>query len=322
MFEAIWILLGLVGLAFGSDVVVGGARAVARRLGVSSLVIGLTITSIGTSIPEIATNVGAALYGRGGTETSGIAVGNIVGSCFGQITLLLGISAAFTTLHAPDGALRRDGMALGGATVVMIAACLDGVVSRYEGGLLAVAYVAYLLLVYVQERGDRGGIAVDVADEGQAPPEGRLHVDLGKVVGGIALVLIAANLVVGQGAELARELGMSELWIGLVVGLGTGLPELTVSVQAARSTDGALSLGNLMGSNITDPLFSFGLGAAIYPVTVSASALSFDLPFWGAATLIALLMLLDHRDLNRLEAGVLFTLFALYLVLRVSLGIG
>ena len=134
----------------------------------------------------------------------------------------------------------------------------------------------------------------------------------------MALVVFSADTLVGQGVEIARETGLSDNVIGQLVGLGTGLPELMVSLRAVRKGETALSLGNLIGSNITDPLLSLGAGASFHALTVAPEVLRFDMPFWLFSTVAALIFMRDKRDLNRNEATVLVLMFGLFVYLRVA----
>ncbi len=313
MDQVLLLFAGLIGLAFGADLVVRGALATAARLRIPPLVAGLTITSVGTSLPEIATNVAVGLEVRAGLDVSGLAIGNVVGSCLSQITLLLGAAAMVATLSAPDRALKRDGAMLLVALCAMFLACADGVLSQWEGGLLIVAWLLYMLFLLMLDR---------PTDGMEAPPSSPLWRDLAFLIGGMVVVVLSSELVVDKAVLLAQALGVSESLVGLLVGLGTGLPELSVSLKALREQAGQLSLGNLIGSNITDPLLSAGIGAAIAPLAVPEVALQVDFPFWFAATLIAVALLFNHQDLNRRESSVLLVLFGLFAYVRVVLFAG
>jgi len=309
----LFIVAGLAGLVVASDRAVDAARELAEDLGVPTLIIGLTITSIGTSLPELATNIAAGFSTLSGTDASGIAVGNVVGSNLSQITLLLGLTGWIATLTIPKLALRRDGTMVAVALALMAVTCADGRVTRSEGGALVAAYGLYLLTVLIWERRRQA--------EDPSPrlrDASRLRKNL--VVIGVALlvVVLSAHLLTSRSVALARHLGWSETVIGLFVGIGTGLPELTVSLRAIRRHDGELSLGNLLGSNITDPLLSFGAGALVAPVAVARETLAFDLPSWAAATAIALLLLSNHQDLNRRESSVLLVVFLWVMVMRMT----
>jgi len=311
MGSVILCLLGLVGLVVGSDVGVAAAQRVARRLGVPPLVIGLTLASVGTSLPEIATNVAAALSGAGGVDASGLAVGNIIGSNLSQITLLIGITALIAPIQVPTNALRRDGRAMFAAMLLMFLACLDGVVTAAEGWGLMAAYAGYVgWLLFSTRR---------TAPEVDGPPRGGdAFKDSLWALGGIALVAVSADVLVGAGVTLAEGWGVDPSLVGLFVGLGTGIPELVVAIRASMHGAGDLGLGNLLGSNITDPLLSFGIGATVHPVVVPDIALRFDFPWWMVSTVAALLLLRAHRDLDRREASVLLLLFGLFVYQRLA----
>lgn len=308
------LLLSLGGLVWSADRAVTSARALSARLGVPPLVIGLTVTSIGTSLPEVGTNVAAALSGLRGLDASGIAVGNIVGSNLGQITLLLGLSGLAARLTLPTHSLRRDGAAVLGALGVMFLVSVDGVVRPPEGIALVALYAGYLAFVVRQEVARARAEDLPRAVRTGGSTLGHTVI----VLVGLAAVVGCADLLVGRAVYLGRTLGADEITLGLLVGLGSSLPELTVSLRALRSDDSGLSLGNLLGSNITDPLLSFGVGAAIHPVSVPHRVLAFDFPCWLVATATALLLLSNDRNLDRRESGVLLLLFGLYLYLRLG----
>ncbi|MFH1404401.1 MAG: calcium/sodium antiporter [Candidatus Altiarchaeota archaeon] len=312
MSELILILLGLVGLSLGSDLAVEAAREIARKLRVSELTIGLTITSIGTSLPEIFTNIMSGLSTRAGVDASGIAVGNIIGSELAQITLLLGITGFIATLTMPMKALRRDGFMLVIALLLMYATAIDGHVTRGEGLILVATYIAYLVYIFTQEKKSSD------AEDKMHRREYNITLDTIKVFVGLIIVIYCADVIVGNGVSLATKWGITESIIGLFVGLGTSMPELSVSIRAVLKKSGELSLGNLIGSNITDPLFSFGIGAVIAGFNVSQTVLKFDFVFWLAATLVALLLLYNHLDLNRKESTVLMIFYILFMYIRLT----
>jgi len=321
------LVVGLVVLVVGADLAVDGARTIARRLGVSELVIGLTLTSIGTSLPELATSAKAALVsgGTGGSDAAGVAVGNLLGSNLFLLTALLGMSAIARTIRIDPGAIWRDGGALLGATVATLAVMVGGTVSRVEGGLLMLGYASYLGVVAVQERRRiQDGAGTPEADAAAADPSGSARLlpwwltSAAKVAGGLAGVISGANLVVDHGVEIATIVGVPGTLVGIFVGVGTSLPELVVSVQAAIRGASDISVGNIVGSGITNLLLCLGAAAAAHDIAVPATALAFDLPFLLVSTLIALALMVERLDVTRAEGVVLCLLFAFYLYLRAA----
>ena len=250
-------VVGLAALVVGSDRAVTAAAEVAKFYGISPFFIGVTLISVGTSVPEMVTSVYGAWYGAGD-----IVVGNIVGSETAQITLAIGIVA----LISPIVAERRNVMIYGGAMtlamVVMILTLDDGVVQRSEGVLMMLAYVNFVYTLYTNEGGSE--VAEEVVEESE-PPERALPL----VVGGLALVVVGGHLLVTNGVAIARVVGVSEFLIGILTGLGTTAPEVFVAGLAAHRGDSGISVGSILGSNITDPVFSLGVGALVTDVVVT-----------------------------------------------------
>jgi len=314
MNEIFFITFGLLGLWFGSDFAVEAARRIAVKLKVSDLIIGLTITSIGTSLPEISTNILAGFSTLAEKDASGIAVGNIIGSDLAQITLLLGIVGFLATLTIPMRSLKRDGFMLFIALILMYITAIDGHVSRGEGVILVLAYIIYLIYLLNQERVLENKKIKSKSEK----RDYKIGIDLIKTIVGLTVVVVSAYLIVENGVSMALQIGITESVIGIFVGLGTSIPELTVSLRAIKERAGELSLGNLIGSNITDPLLSFGLGASVAGVTISQNVLQFDFVYWMAATAIALSLLYNHMNLNRKESSVLIILYLLFIYLKLT----
>lgn len=309
MNDLLWMALGLGGLVGGSELLVRAAGSIARRFAVPTLIVGLTITSIGTSVPEIATNMMVGVNAvRGLGDASGVAVGNILGSCLTQVTLLLGIAGLAQGLGAPRG--RREPMALVGAIIATALVGFDGIVLRAEGVALVLAYFLYVAVIY--------NAASGAPPEESPPPDRHLSLDIALVVIGLVVLTLSASMLVESAVDIARVFGLSETTVGVFVGMGTGLPELAVAISALRQRDEGIAIGNLLGSNITDPLLSFGLGAMVHPVLVPVGDLVMDFLFWVAGTLIALLLLHTGRRLDRHESAVLLVVFALYVAMRIN----
>ncbi len=303
------ILIGLAGLIFASEVAVAGARSLATRMGRSQAVVGATVAAIGTSLPEIATNLAVALE-SGPSDGSGLAVGNIVGSCLSQATLLLGTTAIIAPLQLDLRALRREGGMAVAALMLMALTAADGLTARWEGLTLMACYAAYLVHAW------RTGEASEDKPAPDTEHRDNPVISLVRAVAGVSLLVLSANLVVDNGIRLAGAFGITESKLGLVLGLTTGLPELAFAVRGALSGVPALALGNLIGSNITDPLLSFGLGAAVRPVVVDSQVLRVDIPAWGAATVLGLWLLSRPGGLRRRGGIILVAFFIIYAVAR------
>lgn len=297
-------VFGLLGLSLAAAAVVWGAKHLAQTFGVSHAAMGTVVAAVGTSIPEIATNLGAAVSSLRGEDASGIAVGNILGSCISQVTLLLGITAILSPIRATRRRVVRDGGMALAAIGLMFLACRGGQISRWEAGALVAAYVAYLAWVWRDERTD------SASDEPTDGPPTWLAVFACLV--GIVGLAISADAIIDGAVHIAQSQGVPRKTLGVGVGVATGLPELAVAVQAVRSNVSQMALGNLLGSNVTDPLATFGLGALVSPVAVTESSLDPHFMVWAAATFLALGLLSVRPGLTRVRGGVLVVGFAGY----------
>lgn len=292
----------LVGLWFGSEVVIVAGRGLARRFGVSDLIVGLTVVSIASSLPEIFVNISAALQGE-----DSVAFGNVVGSCQVQITLLLGLTAVFAgRLTGGAGTLIRDGVALIFANAAVFYLGQDGRIDTQEGVGLIAAYTFYLL--YVVTTSGRDGRDRPVLDgrETRVPAA----VMLAGIVLSVLFVWFLSEILVAAGVSAGEKLGASRDMIGLWTGVGTSVPELAISFVAVARRSGGLSLGNLIGSNITDPLLSLGLGAAAGAgLVVSDFLLWTATPLWFGATLFTVVVLWSTRAISRVPGFVLVLMY-------------
>lgn len=262
----IWLLLGLFLLAWGGDVMVNGSVALAKKLGVSSLLIGLTLVGFGTSTPELLTSLIAVYKG-----SEGIAVGNVVGSNIANILLVLGMAAFIVPVKIDVKAFKRDGAFLAVATLGLIVALIVGKINFIMGAVLVSLLILYVAYSYYSDKKEQKCLNAteNVSTQEMKTP---LFLSLLKAVGGIALTILGAKLLVDNSIVLAREWGVSEAVIGLtIVAVGTSLPELATSVAASFKGQSAVAFGNVVGSNIYNALFILGLTALFMPVTVPES---------------------------------------------------
>jgi cation:H+ antiporter len=286
MFE-IWLPLigGLVLLIAGGDLLVRGAVQVASRLGVSPLVIGLTLVGFGTSTPELVTSVQAAL-----NDSPGIAYGNIVGSNIANILLIVGASAILFPIAVTSSALRRDGMVMIAVAASFAAVAALMPMERWIGAAFIAALILYVYVAFRQERQtqvttDHGAVydksvALQGADPATVPTQsagGSIWLPLLISVGGLVLVVLGGTFLVDGAVTLAQSFGISETVIGLtIVAVGTSLPEFVTSVLAAIRRQGDVAFGNIVGSNIYNILGIGGFTALIAPGAVPTEIVSFD----------------------------------------------
>jgi len=294
-------VVGLLGLFFGGEYLVRGASSIARRFGISPLVIGLTIVGFGTSAPEMLVSVNAALAGQ-----PAIAIGNVLGSNIANILLILGVSAVIAPLIIPARRLARDLAFMLVATGMIWVMLLDGMVSRIEGGVLLAGLAVFLFMAF---------------SSGSVPQEDDpLETSVTKAalmtVGGLVLLVIGAHFLVESASTIARTFGISEAVIGLtIVAVGTSLPELATSVIAAYRRQTEIAVGNIVGSNIFNLFGILGVTAMIVPIPAEARFAMIDMP-WVAATAVGLSVLAVWLGgLPRVAGVALLAAYAGYLAL-------
>lgn len=308
MMTALLILGGLILLAVGGESLVRGAVGVARTLGVSPLLSGLVIVGFGTSTPELVTSLIAAMQ-----NAPGIAVGNVMGSNIANILLILGVTAVITPILIRPSAIQRDMIVLGLSSTAALLAVLAGFIDRWFGALLVAALLGYVAMAYIHER--RITAAEDAASD-EAPPKVELLAlakYLGMAVGGIALTIIGARLLVGGAIDLAEGFGISQTVIGLtIVAVGTSLPELVACVVAALRRHPEVAVGNVIGSNIYNVLGVLGVTAMVSPIRIPPEIASLDIWVLVAATGLFAVFLRTGGGLQRLEGVAFLIAYAAY----------
>jgi cation:H+ antiporter len=306
------ILIGLTGLVAGGELLVRGAAALAMAVRITPLVIGLTVVAFGTSAPELAVTVQASWSG-----SPELAVGNVVGSNIANVLLILGLSALVAPLVVQSRVIRIDVPLMVGCSIVLWLLVLDRSVGRLDGLLLFSALIGYLVWSVIQ--GKREGAAIQEEFAEALPHDGStiryFAKQVGLVVGGLVLLVIAARLLVGGASEIARQLGVSELVIGLtIVAVGTSLPELVTSIVASLRGQRDIAVGNVVGSNLFNILAVLGLGSLVAPngIAVSPQVIGLDLPIMIATAVACLPIFFTGHRINRLEGGLFLFYFLAY----------
>lgn len=306
---------GLVLLVGGAELLVGGSIAVAKRLGVSPLLIGLTLVGFGTSSPELIASCTAALRGA-----PGIAVGNVVGSNIVNVLLILGTAAVITPITTTAKAFWRDCPVLVVSALLLVAVAMVGFMDRWIGIAFVVALSSYVYYCYRTER-QPGNVQGAMHEAGTDLAEsvtgrgGTLAIALGRTLVGFALLILGAYLLVDGGIAIARTFGISESIIGLtVVAAGTSLPELVTTAVAAFRRQADVAFGNVVGSNIYNILGVAGVTAAIQPIPVPSEIVDYDIWVMLAATLLLTLFAFTGLRINRWEGAALLVGYAAYMI--------
>ncbi|WP_299052990.1 calcium/sodium antiporter [uncultured Nocardioides sp.] len=321
------LVLGLALLVVGAELVVREGSALATRWGISPFVVGVTIVSVGTSLPELAVGVNAAL-----ADTAGLAVGNIVGTNLVNLLLVLGLAALLVPVDVDGRTLRVDLPAMIGAAVLLLVLCLDGELSSLDGLLLTGYGVAYLAVVVVptvapQLVGPRLAAALGSEDAGADPgthteadadtrAEGRPGRRVLVLVAGLVVVVVGSEMLVGGAVEIATTLGASDVLVGLtVVAIGTSAPELVTTVVGTLRGERDLAIGNLVGSSIINVALVLGPTVLLAPgrITVPGEILAVDLVLLVAVSLLAVPAFVTGRRLSRAEGGVFVVTYLVYL---------
>jgi cation:H+ antiporter len=311
---------GLVLLFLGGEGLVRGSVAIATRLGISKLVVGMVIVGFGTSAPELVVSLQAALAG-----SPDIALGNVIGSNIANILLILGIAALLTPLANEDGGIKREALVMLLAAAALVAALWYGELNRLIGFALLAGLAVHLTLAFLKERRSRADIAEGAAYEHEADEVTdiplKLPIAIIATLAGLGLLVVGAELMVEGSTAIARDFGVSEAVIGLtIVAVGTSLPELATAIVAAIRRHSDVVLANIVGSNIFNVLAILGITATIAPIGVSERFLLIDGPIMLVVTLLAFVILLRARTVSRLIGGGFLASYCGYILFLASMG--
>ena len=298
-----YIFLGSALLYFGAEWIVKGGVSVAKRFGISTLVIGLTVVAFGTSLPELVVSVIAAIE-----DSSTLAIGNVVGSNIANIGLALALSSLIFPITIKYSPIKRDLWIYLCSCVILFLFVLDGRLSSFEGLFLFIVLIFYILICIYSPTNDEYS--------------NQSHTDLSLVnsilyiLGGTIALALGANLFVDGAIFLARYLGISEIVIGMsVVALGTSLPELATSAMAAFKKESAISVGNIVGSNIFNILSVLGITSLITPLDSPQEILSFELPVMFLFGISIIIIAKLPQPIHRISSSALLISYLLFIYL-------
>jgi cation:H+ antiporter len=308
---------GLAALILGASLLVRGASKLALSFGISPLVVGLTIVAFGTSAPEVAVSVGAALEGN-----ADIAIGNVVGSNIFNVLFILGASALITPLVVNVQLIRQEVPIMVGASLLLFALGVDGRIGFYDGALFTALLVAYTVFLVRQSRNETQS-AKDEFAEGFKPAargawDDSLAVQIGLIVAGLVALVFGSDWLVTASIAFAKAFGVSDLVIGLtIVAAGTSMPEVATSITAAIKGERDIAVGNVVGSNTFNILGCLGVSSLVAGdagLAMAPSLMAFDIWVMLAVALVCLPIFTTGREITRLEGAVFLFYYAAYVV--------
>jgi cation:H+ antiporter len=314
---------GLAILTFGADLLVRGATALAIVVGISPLVVGLTVVAYGTSTPELAVSISAGLKGN-----SDIAVANVIGSNTFNVLFILGACALLAPLTVSRQLVRFDVPLMIGVTVLAVALGLDGKYGIFDGIVLTAGIIAYTAFSIIKSRRDERAQKLasgQVANEAEKPTRTNILKDIGLVAAGLVLLVIGSRWFVQGAIEVAKVLGVSDTVIGLtIVAAGTSLPEVATSIVATIKGQRDIAIGNVVGSNIYNILGILGVASLVTPggLTVASSTIAVDLPVMLAVAAVCLPVFMTRFTIDRWEGALLFTSYVVYVAYLVLSAVG
>ena len=317
----IFLIVGFFLLIKGADIFVSGASNISKKLGIPSVIVGLTIVSLGTSAPELAVSAISSLEG-----SNEIAVGNVLGSNLFNTLMVLGVTTIIMALTIKKSEVKRDFSINILVTILLLLLTFttllggkDNYISRLDGIVLligCISYITYLILSVKKGKVSSENVQEELALE--STNEISIFKSIFKLVIGVAGIVIGGQIVVDSATSIATSLGMSEKLVGLtIVAIGTSLPELVTSVVAAIKGEEDIALGNILGSNIFNILLIIGLSSAISPIAVSSN-LIFDFVFLIVVTLIIGIMIFinksEDKRFGKKEGIILVVFYVIYMI--------
>ena len=299
------LIVGLITLILGGEVLVKGAVNLAYRFRVSTLVVGMTIVSFGTSTPELLVSLKAALTGH-----PDISIGNVVGSNIANLALVLGMTALIWPIAVDRNSIRFDWPMMISASVVVFLFMLDGELVNYEGAILFIMLVSYTVFLLWKSRKE----SKPKEDDEDHGVSGNITRDILFIAVGCVALALGADWLVDGAVEVARGFGVSDLVISVtIVAFGTSAPELITSLLAAFRQHSDISVGNLIGSNVFNICAILGITSIVTPIPINEDVLNFDFYWVLGISFIIFPMMLNNRKVSRIEGIALFLLYLAYI---------
>ena len=299
----LYLIFGSAMLFYGADFMVRGGSQVAKRFGLSPIVIGLTVVAFGTSLPELVVSIAAAVEG-----SSPIAIGNVVGSNIANVGLVLGLSSLIFPLKINLGQIKKDLIIYLAVCLLFTTFCVDGSVTRLEGLILFLCVIMYTLYSFSTSSNKNN------PEESHSENIPNSLVSYALIISGIALLSFGANLFVTGAIDIARYFGITEIVIGMtIVALGTSLPELATSIIASFRKEHAISIGNIIGSNLFNLLSVIGIASLVTPIESPKEILFFEIPYMIFYGIILFPIGMMKQPIHRITSILLLVGYVLFI---------
>lgn len=323
--------VGVFFLIKGSGIFVGASSHIARKFGVSDFIIGLTLVALGTSLPELVSSIVASIE-----QAGGFIFGTIIGASIANLTFIIGIAAILSKIKIEKESLKRDGYILIFVIFLLFLFILDGTISRVEGVVFVLLYISYIFFL-IESKGkinkeyDFSDFAkyfirfgyLSYLKKGVFLKFSRKNVKRKKknylmkyyalIILGLIIVFFSAELVVGRAIYIAEYLKVAPIVLGVIISIGTTLPELSVAISASSKKYGNVTIGNSIGSCITNILLVLGVASIIHPLNIIKSSMMATFPFLVVSSIITLIFIKTDFEISKKEGIVLILLYALFL---------
>lgn len=313
--KVVLLIVGFVVLIYGADFFVDGSSSLAKRFKIPSFIIGLTICALGTSAPELAVSITAANSG-----SNSLAIGNVLGSNFFNLMVVLGICAIVAPIPVTKNLLRRDyPVSIAAMTLLSVFLMSDADVSRIEAGILFSLLIGYIAWTIVDTK--RHPETAEMSEEGENQEFVAWKCAL-FIIGGAAAIVVGGDLVVESAKVLGAKMGMNEKLIGFTIcAIGTSLPELVTSYTASKKGENDMAMGNVIGSNIFNILCIIGISGLISPIEIGSANLNATLLDCGinmGVCVLAYIFCITDKKVERWEGGVLLSIYISYLIYNIA----
>lgn len=307
--EIIYLIFSLIALWLGAHLIINGALAIGEHYKISQVFLGLTVVALGTDLPEAFIAISGGISRYYGVETSGLVVGQNLGSAVGQITLMLGIIGLFGVLKVTKREFFRDSSMFVISVLLLFLVAFDGVITAAEGITLVLIYFFYFFLLIREEK---------IREKFKVTKSFNLLWAIVSLAGGFAILMFASEITIDNALIISTKWGIPQFIIGaLIVGLGTSLPELITALVAIKKRANGLALGNLLGSTIFDVIFVIGIGSVIKRTNINQGLVLFDIPFLFLVSLVILMLIGKERTISKKESAFLILLYAFYFVFQI-----